>query len=350
MRKMSSPSFENRAVKDFVVHQRERCFYFDISEIKKNASLLKSLEDDQIKFIFPVKSFPHASVLTMVAEVLSGFDVSNATEFNLVKDLVEEEHIIWSSSPAPWSSTHPRIIMDGAHLEAHWGTQAQRSLRVRLGELVPQHPSRFGTSLADIEGNKLQRQNVTALHFHHGQEPFNLRALEVGIEHLSLLVKQVPGITHVNLGGGFADLQEKDIRGIVVLAKKSFPAQTVVFEPGRWICGDAGLLIGKIAEINLQGRRAHATTTISRDCHLKWQRDLFEIRIQALAGSAGLLCDEVVVGGATCSENDKVGTIHQRGLKISREDLVLVRGVSGYSVAWNHSFNGIAAADVLMMT
>ncbi len=335
-----SNAFLSFSIKDFVLHSRTSCYYFNLSEIEKNIQALMSMSDERVKFIFPVKSFPHDEVLQLAARHMNGFDVSNAMELDLVKPHLKSHDIVWSSSPNVWTPAIGEVVMDGAHLKSEWPKNTSRALRVSFS--AGQFQSRFGTSLEQITADDLTRQGITALHFHHGEIPVNLPVMTQGLERLAKLVDACPQIQQVNLGGGFTGLTQAEVESLVASARRLLPQQTVVFEPGRWLCGSAGLLIGSVTET-----MPHAVTTLSRDGHLRWQREPFTISMHPMHLSESQQYATIKFVGASCNEADQLGEISSREISVAKGDLVVVSNVTGYSLAWNHSFNGVPAADAV---
>jgi len=339
-------SFHNRCLKDFVAHERFACFYFDLAEIEKRARQLIQLASPQVRFIFPVKSFPNPEVLKIMAHTHMGFDVSNQTELEQVRPFVKSGDTLWSSSPVPWNTEIPGMLMDGGHLGAPWPEKATRSLRVCFHEKKAGFVSRFGVDLSELTPAMLSSAKLSALHFHQGQEPFNREGWIKAVEHIGDLVRSVPEISQINLGGGFANLTSDELGCLIELARKKIPDRLLYFEPGRWICGEAGKLLGRVTDCALFGQKAVVTSTLSRDCHLRWQRRRFEINLHPMKESEATSCTELLIGGATCHEGDSIGHLVDGRWSVARGDLIVVNGVSGYSLSWNHGFNGITAAEV----
>ncbi len=341
--------FRNRALKHFFVAQTRSSYYFHLAEIAENARALNALADEQVSFIFPVKSFPHPEILSLMAKTHGGFDVSNQHEFALIQDKLKPGDLVWSSSPVPWQPPAGQsIVMDGASPKLNWPKFVPRSLRVRLTGKPDGFTSRFGYPLEKLVAKDLAEQQITALHFHHGQEPHNREKFVQAIQLMSELARQVSQITHVNLGGGFASLSLPEIQYVVQLAREAFPKQKLIFEPGRWVCGDAGLLLGYVQQLVLDEKRLVAMTSLSRECHLRWQREFFSVSFYGMGAGEALEAQRVLVVGLTCSESDRIADIHT-DVKIAEGDVIIVSGVSGYSLAWNHQFNGVPAANVVFI-
>jgi diaminopimelate decarboxylase len=335
-----SNAFLSFSIKDFVLHSRTSCYFFNLTEIEKNIQALMSMSDERLKFIFPVKSFPRIEVLELAARHMNGFDVSNATELELVKPHLKPNDLVWSSAPQVWAPTMGQVVMDGAHLKSDWPKNTARALRVSLS--AGQFHSRFGTSLDQLTAQDLTHHGITALHFHHGEIPVNLSAVTQGLERLAKLVEACPQIQQVNLGGGFTGLTTAEVGSLVASARRLLPQRMVVFEPGRWLCGSAGLLIGSVTETI-----PHVVATLSRDGHLRWQREPFTIAIHPMQLSEPQKFSSIKFVGASCNEADQLGEISSREISVAKGDLVVVNNVTGYSLAWNHSFNGVPAADAV---
>ena len=75
---------------------------------------------------------------------------------------------------------------------------------------------------------------------------------------------------------------------------------------------------------------------LSRICHLRWS----QVELVGTARGASTL-----FVGPTCYEEDVLGEWSSAPPAGAR---VVVRNVSGYAVAWNTSFGGVPAADVVI--
>ena len=339
-----------RALKHFLVSGADHGFYFDLAEIEQNARLLQSLIQPRLQILFPVKSFPAPEVLALMGQLCQGFDVSNATELELCRPYLNPQHLVWSSGPFPWSAQGEHsIFMDGPHADSGWQPNDRRALRVRLPQ-TGTFLSRFGYPVTELTPAWLKTHAIAAIHFHHGVEPMPLDLIQSAYQTLAHVINPAPGVTHVNLGGGFASLTFGQIEALLQLALRIFPDKTVLFEPGRWVCGDAGVLLGRVMEVTEEASRLVVTTNLSRDCHLRWMRDKFSVSFHSMEEHPARRHRQLSVGGPTCSESDRIADLQAaEPMSVAKGDVVAVGGVSGYSFAWNHSFNGVPRAPVYFL-
>jgi diaminopimelate decarboxylase len=56
----------------------------------------------------------------------------------------------------------------------------------------------------------------------------------------------------------------------------------------------------------------------------------------------------VLVGGPTCFEEDVLGEWIVEPAALAVGSRIVLRNVTGYAVAWNTSFGGVPAADVVI--
>ena len=109
------------------------------------------------------------------------------------------------------------------------------------------------------------------------------------------------------------------------------------------IAREAGFACGRVVVARELADRAVRVVDISRSCHLRWsQVELVGAAPHPGTGRAALFV------GPTCYEDDVIGewTIAPDAARAG--DRFLVRGVTGYAVAWNTGFGGVPAADVVI--
>lgn len=340
-------SFIKQAVKDFVARDRVVGLYFDLDRVAENAQFLGSLAGSGVNFLFPVKSFPHPSVLETVSLHFNGFDVSNSNEWELVKPILKKDDVIWVSAPyaTPLIGSQGHFY-DIQNLEAQTATIGIKSLRISTN-FFDDRNSRFGTDIRDLDLAKLANSGVTAIHVHYGSEEATLTDFLKLVEILAEKLRDWPMISHVNLGGGFARLSRLDWVDFIKAVRSSLAGKEVYCEPGRWLSSAAGICIGKVLDINQRQDVAVVVTSISRDCHVKWLSDRFRLRFMPQLENASKILGRILLAGPTCDEKDYLAEVNRPASGVAVGDLVILEDISGYSYAWNHSFNGIQPAEII---
>jgi diaminopimelate decarboxylase len=330
------------ALREFISAQRKAALYFIVPELRLAFDQLSSLQSQNVKFLFPVKSFNHPTVLQLASEKLAGFDVSNLNEYRAIESFMRPHHKIWSSSPAwnfiegvefndlnssalegslPWSKVALRINPDFIQIRNRFGMHEEKALKIML-----EHPS------------------VNALHVHLSGIQ-NVRSdFERAIEFFDRFSTEIDRPLHLNFGGGFSQLSFSELSAIVEEAKIRLPEHILYFEPGRWISRRAGLAIG--TTLSIEDERV--TVSLSGVCHLRWSDVNFNIAL----GNQGENSHEKIkyrIFGQTCYENDLIGEVLAPKGAIKFGDPIIIDHVSGYSFGWNHAFNGVDAADVIFL-
>jgi diaminopimelate decarboxylase len=85
-----------------------------------------------------------------------------------------------------------------------------------------------------------------------------------------------------------------------------------------------------------------STVELSRACHLRWsQPELVAPPPRADARR------KVMLVGPTCYEEDVIGEWIVEPAHVATR--VVLRNITGYAVAWNTGFGGIAPADVVLV-
>jgi hypothetical protein len=130
--------------------RKKATLYYDLDSLVSKAKLLKQMLEEQgasrCSLLFPVKAFPAPEVLSLLADIVDGFEVSNAQELALIRPSLSADHIIWHSSPLNECEEGAPKFIDcyGGELEG-----AMNSLRISFGsEGFPQ--TRFGVALKEI--------------------------------------------------------------------------------------------------------------------------------------------------------------------------------------------------------
>lgn len=334
---MAIKRWEQIALKEFLFSARTASFYFVLPLLEDSLKKLKELETEKVKFLFPVKSFNHPKILELVSSFTSGFDVSNANEMRDVLPFLKNHHIIWSSSP------YSAIIKEAHFNEASCAEidlSGYRSLRIKPEFLQPQN--RFGISPDKAIPLLINSTHLSGLHCHLSGLQITKEDYFLMIDHVKDYLAPLKRSIAVNLGGGFTRLTFEEIKEVTQRASAELPEHTLYFEPGRWISKNAGLAIGKVLSLEEE----KLTVSLSAICHLRWSDQLYSI---SFAGSGQKINPhKYEIFGPTCYENDKLGDV-TTDLKIAPGQPFILDQVSGYSVAWNHEFNGVEKADLVFL-
>lgn len=120
------------------------------------------------------------------------------------------------------------------------------------------------------------------------------------------------------------------------------PDIEIFVEPGRLYAQDAGFATGRVLASRELPDRILSVIELSRVCHLRWSQ--VELLARAPHPGAGR---KVQLVGPTCYEEDVIGEWIVEPSELT--DRVVLTNVSGYALAWNTSFGGVPAADVVFV-
>lgn len=337
---------KTKLIKMFILSDSESKLYFLKNVIKENLEFLNKLQSDKIKFIFPVKAFPHKDILTLANDYLCGFDISNQNEYKLIKSF--DSNIIWNSSPFPLTNfTNNKIIHDlNSDFDLKYMQNKFQNCSIRLNtnnvNKKLSHTSRFGINSDNISKFK-------SIHYHSGTEKNQIDTYLSMIEEVNSLNPE--NLEFLNLGGGFTHLSKEEISRLAQEIEKLDLGFSVIFEPGRWITNKSGIALGKVKNYTFNSDKHYLITTLSRDCHLRWLTNINISFHKGLNKEEQIAnSKEYIVTGPTCYEGDIITSISfSEEISLNYNDIIMISNVSGYSYAWNTSFNGINKIEVELL-
>ena len=140
------------------------------------------------------------------------------------------------------------------------------------------------------------------------------------------------------MGGGW-DLTDTDLASFI-----RNETREITLEPGRFFSENFGYAFSRVNSIKDAADATYLEGSISPSISMKWIRNT---RFQVFPwGSEKMkLKNPVFYGGPTCFEGDTIQLTDNdtSSLEVSVGDYILFNHISGYSLAWNHTFNGIKA-------
>ncbi|MFI5360473.1 MAG: hypothetical protein ACHQ49_00775 [Elusimicrobiota bacterium] len=322
---------------------------FDLRAMEQRMRAVAALAArSNFQILFPVKSFPARPALRVAARCLHGFDVSNRAELDLIRPFLSRRHALWVSGPAPADArsfpARATIGLDNPGARPIRGG-VRAAVRIDASELLPSRgESRFGWSFEQISGLKGGRGDPLSFSLHHGFQ--NTTAADV----VSLFILSTRRLAQlgfsyheINLGGGWQHMGMRDVSWMF-RELRARGARGVVFEPGRWFSQHCGAARGRILAARRSRRGWDLTLNVSALAHLRWSKTALAGRVAGIKSGR----ERLRFFGPSCSEDDLVltaeGAIPDPASVVGAA--VRLRGVCGYSAAWNHSFNGFPAARV----
>ncbi len=262
-------------------------YVYSTATLERHAQVLKAALADlpRVHIAFAIKANPNLAVLGVLAkqgygaDVVSGGELKRALEAGMKpEDIVfsgvgktrgelqlgldegigqfnlelEEEGEVLADLAHAQGKTAPAVLRVNPDVDA--GTHAKISTgkaENKFGVAIDRAPAIFDR-LAKRPG-----MNLRGVAIHIGSQLKTLAPLEAAYKRVGELVAQLRAaghtITHVDLGGGLGVPYEPDDKvstaeefGAMVKRVTADWDVTLMFEPGRFICGNAGVLVTEV--------------------------------------------------------------------------------------------------------
>ena len=255
--------------------------------IKQNIKEYISQSNDKTLFCYSVKANSNLSILKLIASEGMGFDVVSMGElYRVIKAGCDTKKVVYSGVGKTRAeiryALENNILCFNVESEGElfvindeasaMDTTANISIRVNPDVAVESHPyistglkdNKFGVTYKNalslyIKASKLSSLNIIGIDFHIGSQITSIQPFIDSIKSIRSLVsdlkKENINITHIDVGGGLGISYE----GEDVVRKADYIKEisdslrdlnvNILFEPGRSVIGDCGLLVTQIQYI-----------------------------------------------------------------------------------------------------
>ena len=255
--------------------------------IKQNIKEYISQSNDKTLFCYSVKANSNLSILKLIASEGMGFDVVSMGElYRVIKAGCDTKKVVYSGVGKTRAeiryALENNILCFNVESEGElfvindeasaMGTTANISIRVNPDVAVESHPyistglkdNKFGITYKNalslyIKASKLSSLNIIGIDFHIGSQITSILPFIDSIKSIKSLVsdlkKENINITHIDVGGGLGISYE----GEDIVRKADYIKEitdslrdlnvNILFEPGRSVIGDCGLLVTQIQYI-----------------------------------------------------------------------------------------------------
>jgi len=204
-------------------------------------------------------------------------------------------------------------------------------------------PSRSNAAIRELA--RAAGARPVGLHVHHGAVAATSDERFAATARDAWAAAADAGVTprFVNLGGAWHAVT--DLASALPRIRAALPVPVeLIIEPGRRVADAAGFACGRVAAARALDDRELRILDLSRCCHLRWsQPELVAPPPRTAAGR------RVLFVGPTCYEDDVLGEWTTEPDRYPAAGRVVLRHITGYAVAWNTGFAGIAPADVLLV-
>jgi len=329
---------------------------------------------------YAVKANSNLAVLNLLARLGSGFDIVSGGELERVLAAGGDPAKIVFSGVGKTREEMRRALTAGIHcfnveseaeleildaVAAELGRQAPVALRVNPDVDPATHPyiatglkhNKFGIDIARAEAayqraRSLSNLRVVGVGCHIGSQltdmaPF-LEALDRVIALAGTLMDKGIALQHLDLGGGlgirYNEEQPPDpgdyLRAILERLQRAdtrFGKIRLIFEPGRAIIGNAGLLLTRVLFLKLGDDRNFAVVDAAMNDLMR--PSLYDAwhDITPVAVDAPRTLRTYDVVGPVCESGDFLGRDRQLGIEAGDLLAVVSAGAYGFSMSSNYN-------------
>tara|TARA_Y100000389_G_scaffold196023_1_gene228269 strand:- start:203 stop:1435 length:1233 start_codon:yes stop_codon:yes gene_type:complete len=350
--------------------------YYLYSEnlIKKNIKEYLSCATDRTLFCYSVKANSNLSLLRLIASEGMGFDVVSKGElYRAIKAGADTSKIVYSgvgkTDDEIAYALENNILCFNVESEGElnainkqalsMNVVAKISIRVNPDVAVETHPyistgmkeNKFGIAYDEalsiyIKASKLSALKIIGIDFHIGSQIKSTQPYIDSIESIKKLIHKLKKeniiLEHIDVGGGLGINYDNDS-----VVKKSTYIKTVldsltdlnlniIFEPGRSVVGDCGILITKIQYIKESASKNFIIVDASMSELMRPPLyGAFHKITPILASDNKVKTYDVV--GPVCESADFLGKDRKLNSKIS--ELLAIEDVGAYGFVLSSNYN-----------
>lgn len=346
-----------------------------------------ALDDRRHRICYAMKANMNLSVLALFAELGAGFDVVSGGELERALRAGASGNDIVFSGVGKSAAELEAALRTGvrcfnveslgeldrlAAIATSCDRVAPIALRVNPDVDPQTHPyistglreNKFGLPMAEAEAAYRRAADhphleVTGVDCHIGSQLTDLAPLREAFERIAGLVERLRGqgigIEHIDVGGGigvrYEDETPPSIDSYAALVRSIFAdaAIELVFEPGRHLVADAGVLITRVEYIKQNEARAFAIVDAAMNDLLRpaLYSAFHALHVDPL-GSAGQRLDgRFDVVGPVCESGDFLA--RDRHLRLAPEDLIVVSQAGAYAFSMSSNYNARNRAAEVMI-
>ena len=329
---------------------------------------------------FAVKANSNLAVLNVLARLGAGFDIVSGGELERVLAAGGEASKVVFSGVGKSRAEMRRALEAGVYcfnvesaselvrlqdVAAELDVQAPVSLRVNPDVDAGTHPyistglkeNKFGIPIEEAEEIYLQAARmsnirITGVDCHIGSQLTSLEPFMDALERVLLLVDRLAEcgihLEHLDLGGGlgvrYRDEQPPAAAEYMRLVRERTAGRNLklVFEPGRYIAANAGVLLTRVECLKLNEGKSFAVVDAAMNDLIRpalYEAWMDIVPVQPRTGQSR----SYDVVGPVCETGDFLGK--DRDLVLEEDDLLAVcsAGAYGFVMASNYNSRGRAA-------
>jgi diaminopimelate decarboxylase len=350
--------------------------YYLYSEnlIKENINSYMKHATKQTLFCYSVKANSNLSILKLIASMGMGFDVVSKGElYRVMKVGADPKKIVYSGVGKRKdeikfalecgilcfnveSEGELHVINEQASLME---CVANVSIRVNPDVAVETHPyistgmkeNKFGIPYKDsleiyLKASKLKSLNITGIDFHIGSQITTIEPYLDSLKSIKSLIAELEkkgiSIAHIDVGGGLGikyqdeNIINKDVFISTIVSELKDLNIMILFEPGRSIVGDCGILVSRVQYIKESDEKNFLILDASMSELIRPPLYNAHHNITVVRRTDVEQKNYDVVG-PVCESADFLGK--NRLMNINVSDLVVIEDVGAYGFVLSSNYN-----------
>jgi diaminopimelate decarboxylase len=257
-----------------------------------------------------------------------------------------------------------------ARIAGELGKIAPISLRVNPDVDARTHPyiatglknNKFGVAHGEAmalyrHARQLKHLRIEGIDCHIGSQLTDVAPFAAAVERVTSLVEQLQAagiaLSHIDLGGGLGIQYraEEQSAGIgdyaaAILAGCAGRTEKLLFEPGRYLTGNAGLLLTRVEYLKRGSERNFAVVDAAmNDLMRPVLYDAWHDIVPVMTNAGALETWDVV--GPVCESGDFIG--QDRKLALNDGDLLAIRSAGAYGMSMSSNYNTRPRAAEVMI-
>ncbi|MEE3197740.1 MAG: bifunctional aspartate kinase/diaminopimelate decarboxylase [Pseudomonadota bacterium] len=350
-----------------IAAQNGAAYVYDLKKVSESATSLMSLSSVDSVF-YAMKANSNPEILRILEGEGVNFECVSPGEIRRLLELfpdIDRRRLLFTPNFAPRSEYQwgldqgTWVTLDNLHPLRYWPKifkNREVFIRIDTGEGQGHHEhvrtagtySKFGIPLQEVEemGNLLKKAGarVVGLHAHTGSGILQADNWRVVGECLLALRSNFQELRFIDLGGGLGITERHGERGLDLteldkeLQKIQVDDIKFWLEPGRFIVGEAGVLLAQVTQIKGKGDMRYVGINVGMNTLIRPTLYGAYHEIVNLSNIESAPTELVTIVGPICETGDRLGS--DRLLPATQEgDVILIANVGAYGYTMSSNYN-----------
>lgn len=366
--------FDDIAIEEIAKNIKTPFYIYSEDSIKRNIKDYMSQASQKTLFCYSVKANSNLSLLKLIASQGMGFDVVSKGELHrAIKAGANTKKIVYSGVGKTKEeiayALNNKILCFNVESEEElvainsqaslMKLKADISIRINPDVKVKTHPyiatgmreNKFGIAFEDAfeiykKAKTLDSINIVGIDFHIGSQIMSIEPYMDSISSVRKLIQKLDSIdvklSHIDVGGGLGisykgeKLVDKSEYVKTIINSLSDLELNIIFEPGRSIVGDCGILVSQVQYVKESSTKNFLIIDASMSELMR--PPLYGAYHEITPTRKGVMPNKVYdVVGPVCESSDFIGK--ERELNCKSGDLVVIEDVGAYGSVLSSNYN-----------